>query len=96
MRVHRVVHQEPLADALKLPAPPNRIEATPAQQITERRHDNESKGQELVATSEKFPELSVISARRLPGILLSGGVEGVAPTPARYRGRHGELLARRH
>jgi hypothetical protein len=37
-RVKRVVRQVPLADALKLPAPPNRIEIESAQKITERSH----------------------------------------------------------
>ena len=44
MRVDRVVRQEPLADTRKLPAPPNLLGVQPAQQITERSHDNETKG----------------------------------------------------
>jgi hypothetical protein len=47
MRVDRVVRQEPLADARKLAAPPNLLGVQPAQQITERRHDNETKGRGL-------------------------------------------------
>ena len=39
VRVDRVMRQEPLADALKLPAPPTWVGVTPTQQITERRHD---------------------------------------------------------
>ena len=39
VRVDRIVRQKPLAEALKLPAPPNWVRVTPAQQITERRHD---------------------------------------------------------
>ena len=41
--VGRVVHQEPPADARKLPAPPTCVGVTPAQQITERRDDNETR-----------------------------------------------------
>ena len=49
-RVDRVVRQEPLADALKLLAPPSRVGVKPAQQITERRHDNETRGRGTCAT----------------------------------------------
>ena len=38
------VGQEPLADALKLPAPPNRVGVKPTQEISERRHSNQNRG----------------------------------------------------
>ena len=42
-RVHPLVRQEPPADALKLPTPPNWVGVTPAQQISERHNDRETK-----------------------------------------------------
>ena len=56
---HGVVRQEPLADALKLLAPPTWVEVRPAQQITERRHDKETrscllKGDAIGATGSRF------------------------------------------
>jgi len=44
VRVDRAVRQESLADTRKLPAPPNLLGVQPAQQITERSHDTETKG----------------------------------------------------
>ena len=47
MRRYSGRSQEPLADALELLAPPNLLGVQPAQQITERRHNNETKGRGL-------------------------------------------------
>jgi hypothetical protein len=84
--VDRVVRQELPADALKLPAPPNRVGVKSAQKITER-----SRGQPFTraarrssatisATSDIRTAISV-PARQLPG--------GQVWRPGGYRGRRG-------
>jgi hypothetical protein len=85
--VDRVVRQELPADALKLPAPPNRVGVKSAQKITER-----SRGQPFTraarrssatisATSDIRTAISV-PARQLPG--------GQVWRPGGYRGRRGD------